>query len=76
MITIVSCKEKEDKPYTPQVENSSETTTTKTTTVSGEAKDSTSIKVSTDGVNVTTKDGGTKTSVKVSGGEAAVEIKK
>ena len=75
VIAIVSCKEKEDKPFPPQVENSSETTTS-TPAVSGEVKDSTSIKVGTDGVNVTTKDGATKTSVDVSGGEAKIEIKK
>lgn len=74
VIAIVSCKEKEDKPFPPQVENSSETTSTPA--VSGEVKDSTSIKVGTDGVNVTTKDGATKTSVDVSGGEAKIEIKK
>lgn len=75
VIAIVSCKEKEDKPFPPQVETSSETTTS-TPAVSGEVKDSTSIKVGTDGVNVTTKDGATKTSVDVSGGEAKIEIKK
>ena len=74
VIAIVSCKEKEDKPFPPQVENSSETTTS-TPAVSGEVKDSTS-RVGTDGVNVTTKDGATKTSVDVSGGEAKIEIKK
>lgn len=57
---------------TPQVETSNETTPA----TSGQAKDSTSIKVGTDGVNVTTKDGATKTSVNVSGGEAKIEIKK
>ncbi|MDD2820229.1 MAG: hypothetical protein PHW29_03090 [Flavobacterium sp.] len=79
MITIVSCKEKEDvavpAPET-QTETSNETSDQKTTTVSTEAKDSTAIKISTDGVNVTTKDGKTKTSVNVSGGDAKVEIKK
>ena len=79
MITIVSCKEKEEAVVpTPetQIETSVETSDQKTTTVSAEAKDSTAIKISTDGVNVTTKDGKTKTSVNVSGGEAKVEIKK
>ena len=76
--TIVSCKEKEEVavPAT-QTETSSEVTTNeKTTTVTTKAEDSTAIKISTDGVNVTTKDGKTKTSVNVSGGEAKVEIKK
>lgn len=55
----------------PQTETSNNTTTN----VTAETKDSTSIKVGTDGINVTTKDGGTKTSVQLSGGEAKVEIK-
>jgi hypothetical protein len=77
IMTIVSCKKKDDNPMTPQVETSTTTTTsTPTATASGQAKDSTSIKVGTDGVNVTTKDGATKTSVNVSGGEAKIEIKK
>jgi hypothetical protein len=77
ILAIVSCKKKEDKPFPPQVETSKATTrTTSTPVASGAAKDSTSIKVGTDGVNVTTKDGGTKTSVNVSGGEAKIEIKK
>jgi hypothetical protein len=74
-MTIVSCKKKDDNPMTPQVETSTATTPS-TPTASGQAKDSTSIKVGTDGVNVTTKDGATKTSVNVSGGEAKIEIKK
>jgi uncharacterized lipoprotein YbaY len=77
IMTIVSCKKKEDKPMTPQVETTTTTTTSApTATVSGKAKDSTSIKVGTDGVNVTTKNGATKTSVNVSGGEAKIEVKK
>ncbi|HEX9150609.1 MAG TPA: hypothetical protein VF842_00910 [Flavobacterium sp.] len=75
ILAIVSCKKKEDKPFPPQVETSNAKTTS-TPAVSGEVKDSTSIKVGTDGVNVTTKDGATKTSVNVSGGEAKIEIKK
>jgi hypothetical protein len=75
MITIVSCKKKDDNPIAPQVETSNATTTS-TPEGSAEVKDSTSIKVGTDGVNVTTKDGATKTSVNVSGGEAKIEIKK
>ncbi|MFV8376174.1 hypothetical protein [Flavobacterium sp. LB1P62] len=75
MITIVSCKKKDDNPIAPQVETSNPTTTS-TSEGSGEVKDSTSIKVGTDGLNVTTKDGATKTSVNVSGGEAKIEIKK
>jgi hypothetical protein len=75
IMTIVSCKKKDDNPMTPQVETSTATTPS-TPTASGQAKDSTSIKVGTDGVNVTTKDGATKTSVNVSGGEAKIEIKK
>jgi uncharacterized lipoprotein YbaY len=77
IMTIVSCKKKDDKPMTPQVETTTTTTTSApTATVSGQAKDSTSIKVATDGVNVTTKNGATKTSVNVSGGEAKIEVKK
>lgn len=78
IMTIVSCKKKDDNPMTPQVETSTTTTTTSapTAATSGQVKDSTSIKVGTDGVNVTTKDGATKTSVNVSGGEAKIEIKK
>lgn len=73
LLAIVSCKKKEETPVpATQTETSSEATTTVTT----EAKDSTSIKVGTDGINVTTKDGKTKTSVELSGGEAKVEIKK
>jgi hypothetical protein len=75
IMTIISCKKKDDNPMTPQVETSSATTPS-SPTASGKAKDSTSIKVGTDGVNVTTKDGATKTSVNVSGGEAKIEIKK
>ena len=78
MITIVSCKKKEETPVpATQTETSSEITTNeKTTTVTTKSEDSTAIKISTDGVNVTTKDGKTKTSINVSGGEAKVEIKK
>ena len=73
LLAIVSCKKKEETPVpATQTETSSEATTPVTT----EAKDSTSIKVATDGVSVTTKDGKTKTSVELSGGEAKVEIKK
>ena len=73
VLSIISCKEKEETtvPAT-QTETASETTTNVTTV----AKDSTSIKVATDGVSVTTKDGKTNTSVEISGGEAKVEIKK
>jgi hypothetical protein len=75
IMTIVSCKKKDDKPMTPQVETT--TVTTPTSPVASEqAKDSTSIKVATDGVNVTTKSGSTKTSVNVSGGTAKIEVKK
>ncbi|TRX01534.1 hypothetical protein [Flavobacterium gawalongense] len=76
ILTIVSCKKKEDKPFVPQAETPHATTTTSTPAVSREAKDSTSIKVGTDGVDVSTKDGNTKTNVSVSGGEAKIEIKK
>jgi hypothetical protein len=78
IMTIVSCKKKDDNPMTPQVETSTTTTTTSapTTTASAPVKDSTSIKVGTDGVNVTTKSGATNTSVNVSGGEAKIEVKK
>jgi hypothetical protein len=75
IMTIVSCKKKEDKPFPPQVETSSATTPS-TPAASGQAKDSTSIKVGIDGVDVSTKDGNTKTNVSVSGGEAKIEIKK
>jgi hypothetical protein len=76
IMTIVSCKKKDDNPMTPQVETSTTTTTTSapTSTASAPVKDSTSIRVGTDGVNVTSKTGGTK--VNVSGGEATIEIKK
>jgi hypothetical protein len=75
IMTIVSCKKKDDNPMTPQVQTSIATTPS-TPTASGHVKDSTSIKVGTDGVNVTTKSGATKTSVNVSGGEAKIEVKK
>jgi hypothetical protein len=75
IMTIVSCKKKEDKPMTPQVETTT-VTTPASPVASEQAKDSTSIKVATDGVNVTTKSGSTKTSVNVSGGEAKIEVKK
>ena len=76
IMAIISCKKKDDNPMTPHVETSTTTTSTPTTTASVPAKDSTSIKVGTDGVNVTTKDGATNTSVNVSGGEAKIEVKK
>lgn len=78
IMTIVSCKKKDGNPVNPQVETSetSGAATPSTPTASGQAKDSTSIRVGTDGVNVTTKDGATKTSVNVSGGDAKIEIKK
>ncbi|MBP6181870.1 hypothetical protein [Flavobacterium sp.] len=74
ILAIVSCKKKDDKPFTPQVETL-KATTTSTPATSGEVKDSTSIKVRTDDVTVTTKDNATKTNVNVSGGEAKIEIK-
>lgn len=78
MIAIVSCKDKEGNTVSAaQTETSSKVTTNKkTTTVTTKAEDSTAIKISTEGVNVTTKDRKTKTSINVSGGEAKVEIKK
>ncbi|WP_238567373.1 hypothetical protein [Flavobacterium sp. 83] len=74
-MTIVSCKKKDDNPMNPQVETNGEPTTS-ITPGSEEVKDSTSIKVGTNGVNISTKDGATKTDVNVSGGEAKIEIKK
>ena len=76
MIALVSCKKKEETPMSTPTETSSETTITEAAAVSGEAKDSTSIKVSTDGVNVTPKDGASKITINVSGGEAKIEIRK
>lgn len=78
MIAIVSCKDKEGNTVpAAQTETSSKVTTNKkTTTVTTKAEDIIAIKISTEGVNVTTKDGKTKTSINVSGGEAKVEIKK
>lgn len=73
LLAIVSCKKKEESSApVPQTETSNNTTTN----VTAETKDSTSIKVGSDGINVTTKDGETKTSVQLSGREAKVEIKK
>ena len=74
-MATVSCKKKEDKPFPPQVETSSAATPS-TPTASGQAKDSTSIKIGTDGVNISTEGRNTKTNVNVSGGEAKIEIKK
>ncbi|MFE3868842.1 hypothetical protein ACFX5E_12280 [Flavobacterium sp. LS2P90] len=75
IMTIVSCKKKDDKPMTPQVETTT-VTTRATHAPSRQAKDSTSIIVGTNGVNVTTKSDATKTSVNVSGGTAKIEVKK
>ena len=75
IMTILSCKKKDEKPMIPQVE----TTTVKAPTVpaaSRQVKDSSSIIVGADGVNVTTKSGATKTSVNISGGTAKIEVKK
>ena len=77
IMTIVSCKKKDDKPMTPQVETSTTTTTSApTAAASGQVKDSSSIIVGTNGVNVTTKSGATTTSVNVSGGTAKIDVKK
>jgi predicted phage gp36 major capsid-like protein len=76
VMAIVSCKEKEETPAVP------ETTTNQTIEVTTEAPaaeknpDGTSISVGTDGVDVSTKNGTNSTSVKVSGGEAKVQVKK
>ena len=75
IMTIVSCKKKDVNPVTPQVETTT-VTTPATPAAPTQAKDSSSIVVGTDGVNVTTKSGSTKTSVNVSGGDAKIEIKK
>ena len=78
MITMVSCKKKEETPVpATQTETTSEITTNKkTNTITTKSEDSTAIKISTDGVSVTTRDGKTNTNVNVSGGKATVEIKK
>lgn len=75
IMTIVSCKKKDGNPVTPQVETTT-VTTPAIPAATRQAKDSSSIVVGTDGVNVTTKSGSTKTSVNVSGGDAKIEIKK
>ena len=75
IMTIVSCKKKDGNPVAPQVETTT-VTTPATPAAPTQAKDSSSIVVGTDGVNVTTKSGSTKTSVNVSGGDAKIEIKK
>ena len=75
IMTIFSCKKKDDKPMNPQVETTT-VTTPAAPTPSKQVKDSSSIIVGTNGVNVTTKSGTTKTSVNVSGGTAKIEVKK
>ncbi|HLF52385.1 hypothetical protein [Flavobacterium sp.] len=72
IMTIVSCKKKEETippPPPPTIE-------TPAPPAEPVSEDGTSIKVSTDGLDVSTKDGATKTDVNVSNGDASVEIKK
>ncbi|MET0760156.1 MAG: hypothetical protein ABWZ56_07030 [Flavobacterium sp.] len=73
IMTIVSCKKKEETlvppPPPPVVE-------TPAVPAEQNSPDGTSVKVGTDGIEVKTKDGTTKTDVNVSNGDASVEIKK
>ena len=75
ILTILSCKKKDEKPMTPKVETTT-VTAPSAPVASRQAKDSSSIIVGADGVNVTTKSGATKTSVNISGGTAKIEVKK
>ena len=78
IITIVSCKKKEEMPVPPPPAptESSVPTPEAPKPVVEDNKDGTSIKVGKDGVDISTKDGANKTSVNVSNGDAKVEIKK
>lgn len=75
-ITIVSCKKKEETVITPPLPPTIENTATPMEPNTEDQKDGTSIKVSTDGVDVNTKEGAAKTTISISNKEAAVEIKK
>lgn len=83
ILALASCK-KEEKEVT--IEGGADTTVvvnqtvpapeTVTDTVIVEDKDGTSVNISSDGVNVDSKDGTNKTSVNVTKDGAGVEIKK
>lgn len=73
VMTIVSCKKKEEAPVPPPTP---ETVETPAPPAEPGSPDGTSVKVGTDGIEIKTKDGATKTDVNVSNGEASVEVKK
>lgn len=85
MLTI-SCKKNDGNPVNPQVETTTKETAVApvenaaaasgTTTTSVQSKDSSSIVVGTNGVNVTSKTGTTNANVNLSSGEAKIEVKK
>lgn len=68
IMAFISCKKKEETPQPTE-------TTIEVNAPAAQA-DGTSISVDTDGVDISTKDGATETSVKVGDGDAKVEIKK
>jgi hypothetical protein len=71
LIALTSCKEKEAEPTT--IEQTIEVTPPAVQ----EVKDSTSIKIGTDGVDISTKKGTNSTSISVGGdSKAKVEVKK
>lgn len=73
-MAIVSCKEKKgDTPTDTHGETSIEVTTPVAEEVN---TNGTAISVSTDGVNISTKDGAKQTSVSIKDSGAKVEIKK
>lgn len=70
MMAIISCKKKEETPQP------TETTIEVNAPAVEESKDSTSISIGTDGVDISTKKGANETNVKIGGDDAKVEVKK
>lgn len=75
IMTIVSCKKKDETPVPPPAPIATETPAAPVP-VPDEEKDGTTIKVGGDGIGISTKDGKKQTDVNVSNGDASVEIKK
>lgn len=77
IMAIVSCKKKAETPATsPAATTQSSSAATHSSSATAKEADGTTISVKTDGVDVSTKKGQSKTSVTVEGGTAKVEIKK
>ena len=79
LMTIVSCKKKEDMtvppPPPPTIINEINAPAD-TIIVKEEQTEGTSIKVGSEGLDISTKEGQKKTNVNVNGGEATIEIKR